>query len=196
VRYSSEHKAETRKRVLKEAGRAIRRDGPDRIAVAGIMERAGLTHGGFYAHFTSKDALINEAIGTMFDDARARVTRRDDAEPIVQLRHYVDFYLSPAHRDGRDRGCPLPALSGDLARASDKVRERFGAGADALTKRVAEWLREMGRATPERDASAILAQLVGAVALARAVGDTAQSDAILADAHADLIERYGLGDVQ
>jgi TetR/AcrR family transcriptional regulator, transcriptional repressor for nem operon len=195
VRYSNEHKTETRRRVLKEAGRAIRRDGPDKIAVAGVMSRAGLTHGGFYAHFPSKDALIAEAIGTMFDDARARIERVEDEHPRTRLRRYIDFYLSAAHRDGRDRGCPLPALSGDLARSSDATRERFGAGAAALTARLAEWLRAMGRADAARDASALLAQMVGAVALARAVGDAAQSDAILADTHADLMARFGLEDV-
>ena len=103
MRYSSDHKAETRERVLKEAANEIRAKGPDNVAVSGIMARAGLTHGGFYAHFPSKDALVKEAIGTMFADARARSDKIDaDGDPRDVLRAYVDFYLSPAHRDRRE----------------------------------------------------------------------------------------------
>ena len=120
MRYSNDHKAGTRQRVLKEAAREIRAKGPDGVAVAGVMARAGLTHGGFYAHFESKDAMIADAIGTMFEDARARAGTLDQGgDPRAALRAYVDFYLSPAHRDNRDRGCPLPTLSGDLARSGD-----------------------------------------------------------------------------
>jgi TetR/AcrR family transcriptional repressor of nem operon len=193
VRYSNEHKAETRQRVLKEAAREIRAKGPDGVAVAGVMARAGLTHGGFYAHFESKDAMIADAIGTMFDDARGRsdaIEQTDD--PRVALRAYVDFYLSSAHRDRRERGCPLPTLSGDLARSGEQQRDRFGKGVEALTVRLAKALGGLGTADPHAEGSAMLAQMVGAVALSRAVADPAQSDAILADAHAGLVARYGL----
>jgi TetR/AcrR family transcriptional repressor of nem operon len=193
VRYSNEHKAETRQRVLKEAAQEIRAKGPDGVAVAGVMARAGLTHGGFYAHFESKEAMIAEAIGTMFDDARGRsnaIEQTDD--PRAALKAYVDFYLSPAHRDRRERGCPLPTLSGDLARSGQLQRDRFGQGVEALTVRLARALDGMGVADPHAAGSAMLAQMVGAVALSRAVGDPAQSDAILADARAALLARYGL----
>jgi TetR/AcrR family transcriptional repressor of nem operon len=193
VRYSNEHKAETRRRVLKEAAQEIRAKGPEGVAVAGVMARAGLTHGGFYAHFESKDAMIADAIGTMFEDARGRsdaIEQTDD--PRAALKAYIDFYLSTAHRDRRERGCPLPTLSGDLARSGERQRERFGKGVEALTMRLARALDGIGVADPHAEGSAMLAQLVGAVALSRAVADPAQSDAILADAHALLVARYGL----
>lgn len=193
MRYASDHKTETRRRVLEEAARAIRAKGPDGVAVAGVMARAGLTHGGFYAHFASKDEMVAEAIGTMFDDARVRtspIERLDD--PRAALRGYIDFYLSPAHRDRRDRGCPLPALASDLARSKSPSRERFGDGVHALTERLARSLQAMDRPDPQAQASAMLTQLVGAVALARAVADPAQSDAILTGAHADLVARFAL----
>lgn len=196
MRYSGDHKAKTRERVLHEAARELRAKGRENVSVARVMERAGLTHGGFYAHFSSKDDLIAEAVGTMFDDARARLVAAADDEPRRALRAYIDFYLSPAHRDNRERGCPLPALSGDLARADPAARERFGAGVKGLADRLAQRLRAIGHATPETDASAMLTQMVGAVALARAVADPAQSDAILADAHANLIARYNLETAQ
>lgn len=193
MRYANDHKAETRRRVLKEAAREIRAKGPDGVAVAGVMARAGLTHGGFYAHFASKDELVAEAIGTMFDDARARSSAiEQEANPRIALRSYIDFYLSAAHRDTRDRGCPLPALSGDFARSDATARDRFGVGIAGLSQRLAQGLRGIGCATPEADASAMLAQMVGAVVLSRAVADPRHSDAILADVHADLIARFGL----
>ncbi|MGN6818346.1 MAG: TetR/AcrR family transcriptional regulator [Sphingomonas sp.] len=195
MRYSIRHKAETRQRVLEEAAQEIRSKGPDGVAVAGVMARAGLTHGGFYAHFDSKEAMIAEAIGTMFDDARGRSDAIEQtADPRAALRSYVDFYLSHAHRDRRDRGCPLPSLSGDFARSGAAQRERFGEGVEALTARLAKALGAIGASDPHGEASAMLAQMVGAVALARAVADPIQSDAILADAHAGLVRRYRLGD--
>ena len=195
MRYSSDHKAETRERVLKEAANEIRAKGPDNVAVSGIMARAGLTHGGFYAHFPSKDALVKEAIGTMFADARARSDKIDiDGDPRIVLRAYIDFYLSPAHRDGRDRGCPLPTLSGDFARSQPATRERFGKGVEAIAARLAIPLARLGY--DDAESRALLAQLVGGVALARAVGDPALSDGLLADTHASIVARYGLETAQ
>lgn len=197
MRYSSDHKAETRERVLKEAANEIRAKGPDNVAVSGIMARAGLTHGGFYAHFPSKDALVKEAIGTMFADARAHSDKIDaDGDPRAVLRAYIDFYLSPAHRDRRDRGCPLPTLSGDFARSQSETRERFGAGVVGIATRLAAPLAKLGYANPDAEAHALLAQLVGGVALARAVGDAALSDALLADTHASIVRRYSLETAQ
>lgn len=197
MRYSETHKAETRERVLKEAAKEIRAKGPDNVAVAGVMARAGLTHGGFYAHFSSKDALVKEAIGTMFADARTRTARIDaNGDPRSVLRAYVDFYLSAKHRDSRDRGCPLPTLSGDFARSLPATRERFGAGVEGIASRLAAPLEQLGYADPQAESHALLAQLVGGVALARAVGDPALSDAMLADTHASIVQRYGLETAQ
>ena len=197
MRYSETHKAETRERVLKEAAKEIRAKGPDNVAVAGVMARAGLTHGGFYAHFPSKDALVKEAIGAMFADARTRTERIDaNGDPRVVLRAYVDFYLSAKHRDSRDRGCPLPTLSGDFARSQPATRERFGAGVEGIASRLAAPLAKLGYADAAAESHALLAQLVGGVALARAVGDPALSDAMLADTHASIVARYGLETAQ
>ena len=197
MRYSETHKAETRERVLKEAAKEIRAKGPDNVAVAGVMARAGLTHGGFYAHFPSKDALVKDAIGAMFADARARTERIDaDGNPRTVLRAYVDFYLSTKHRDSRDRGCPLPTLSGDFARSQPATRERFGAGVEGIASRLAAPLAKLGYADAAAESHALLAQLVGGVALARAVGDPALSDAMLADTHASIVARYGLDTTQ
>jgi TetR/AcrR family transcriptional repressor of nem operon len=193
VRYSSEHRQQTRERIVQEAAREVRAKGPDGVAIAGVMARAGLTHGGFYAHFPSKDALVAEAVGAMFADARGRSDALDTLDdPKAALREYLQFYLSRAHRDGRDRGCPLPALSGDIARSPGAVRPRFAEGIGALSARLAELLTRIGAERPEAEANALLAQLVGAVSLARAIADTEQSDAILRDTRDQIIARYRL----
>jgi len=102
MRYDAEHKQKTREKVLKAAAKAIRADGPHRVGVADVMSKAGLTHGGFYAHFTSKDDLIAAAIEQMFDESRIRMAREtEDKPPREALRSYIDFYLSSGHRDAR-----------------------------------------------------------------------------------------------
>ena len=117
MRYDTDHKEKTRKRVLGEAAKAIRENGPEGIGVAGIMAAAGLTHGGFYAHFKSKDELIAAAIDEMFNDASSRFARATEGfSPEVGMVRYINFYLSREHRDARSTGCPVAALAADLPR--------------------------------------------------------------------------------
>src|SRR4051812_43101418 len=98
MRYDTEHKQKTRATVVQAAAKAIRADGPDRVAVAAVMAEAGLTHGGFYAHFKSKDDLVAAAIAQMFADAGARLDHETAGrEPAEGLSSYVDFYLSKKH---------------------------------------------------------------------------------------------------
>ncbi|HWU53659.1 MAG TPA: TetR/AcrR family transcriptional regulator, partial [Tahibacter sp.] len=102
MRYDAEHKLRTRDKVVKAAAKAIRAKGPDGIGIADVMADVGLTHGGFYAHFASKDDLVAAAVGQMFEEARARLAAETQQRaPADGLRAYVDFYLSPAHRDAR-----------------------------------------------------------------------------------------------
>jgi AcrR family transcriptional regulator len=144
MRYDAEHKAKTRERVLKEAAKAIREDGPDRIAVAGIMAKAGLTHGGFYAHFKSKDELVAAAIGEMFKDASTRFAKSTEGySPNAGMVRYIDFYLSEDHRDRRATGCPVTALAADCtgsdtARASDRA-PTSSATSDGATAPASAW---------------------------------------------------------
>jgi TetR/AcrR family transcriptional regulator, transcriptional repressor for nem operon len=193
MRYDAEHKQKTRERVLKEAAKAIRTDGPDRIAVAGIMAKVGLTHGGFYAHFASKDELIAQSIEQMFLDARRKFARTTEGLPPKQaLTAYIDFYLSSDHRESRDIGCPLAALSADLPRLSDAAREGFGRGVAGLTDALAGQLRAAGYEDSDNLAPSILSELVGALSLSRAVADSAQSDTFLDRSREALKRRLGL----
>lgn len=193
MRYSAEHRQKTRERILREAANEVRVKGPDGVAVAGLMARAGLTHGGFYAHFASKEALIAEAVDTMFADVRAKAEGLGSSDnPKAALRDYIEFYLSEAHRDGRSRGCPLPALAGDIARSPEVAGPRFAAGIATLTDQLEALVEQIGIASPGVEARALLAQLVGAVALARAVTDHAESKSILHATRHCILERFGL----
>src|ERR1700761_5125709 len=108
MRYDAEHKLKTREKVLDAAAEAIRLDGPHKVGVAEVMTKAGLTHGGFYAHFKSKDDLVACAIGHMFDrSAQRRLDSLKDRPPAEALAAYLDFYLSGGHRDARTTGCAM-----------------------------------------------------------------------------------------
>src|SRR5690349_21849670 len=107
MRYDAEHKERTRRKVLSEAAGAIRQHGPAGVGVAELMAKAGLTHGGFYAHFKSKDELIAEAITEMFDaQYRHFLACVEDREPAKGLALFVENYLSARHRDKPETGCP------------------------------------------------------------------------------------------
>jgi TetR/AcrR family transcriptional repressor of nem operon len=193
MRYEIEQKRRTHAKVVSAAARAIRDRGPERMAVAGIMAKAGLTHGGFYAHFASKDDLVQEAISETFVEANRQFeagTR--NATPAEALSRYVDFYLSAAHRDARERGCRLPALAADLPRLSKDARKAFGLGVAGLAKELSAKLQALGHADANELALSAVSELAGAVALARSVGDNQQSDAILAASRGVLRRRLGL----
>jgi TetR/AcrR family transcriptional regulator, transcriptional repressor for nem operon len=196
MRYDAEHKQRTRAKVLKEAARAIRSEGPHRIGVAEVMAKAGLTHGGFYAHFTSKDDLVAAAIAQMFDEAPAAFAHVTAGKtPVEALAAYVDFYLSPRHRDAQSTGCPLPTLAADLPRLDRAARRGFTLGAERLTRALAQLIADR----EQRDAAAALAssalaEMVGALSLARAIADPARSNAVLKHSREAVKRRLGIAE--
>lgn len=193
MRYDAEHKQKTRKKVLRAAASAIRAEGPHRIGVAQVMADAGLTHGGFYAHFASKEDLIAASIGEMFRQGSARFEAETaEVSAAEGLARYIDFYLSASHRDSRGLGCPLPYLAADAPRLAGKSREAFAVGVAGLTERLAGKIGELGRAGADAEAASMLAELVGALSLARAEPDSDRSDAILDVSRAALRRRFGL----
>ncbi len=193
MRYAADRKPQTRQRVLNEAAKAIRAQGPHKIGVAAVMAKAGLTHGGFYAHFESKDDFIAQAIGQMFDESGDQFNRSMEGRtPAEGLAAYLDFYLSAAHRDTRTSGCPLPFLSADAPRLTKASRERYAHGAADLEGRLAGALARMGHADAAELAGSALAEMVGALGLARAEPDVARSDQILARSLAGLKRCLGL----
>ncbi|MGX7926896.1 TetR/AcrR family transcriptional regulator [Tsuneonella sp. HG094] len=198
MRYDADHKAGSRARILKSAAKQIRARGPEKVAVSEVMSAAGLTHGAFYAHFVSKDELVAEAIVVMFAEAADRSGGLKDLATFegddlrIGLRSYLEGYLSPSHRDRPDRGCPLPALAADIARVDNLVRQNFLAGMERMTSRIEEALERLGRANAGADARATVAQMVGALGLARAMRSDTRSDTMLRDCLDTIIERLSL----
>jgi TetR/AcrR family transcriptional repressor of nem operon len=196
MRYGDSHKEETHLKILKIAGRALRAKGPDGVGVAEIMKEAGLTHGGFYAHFKSKDALLIESLGTIFARAGRNIDKMTDGLPPGHaLASYIDFYVSPRHRDNPSTGCPITALNSDLPRQSQKFRATFDEGVKYLVARIVGWLVTSGHSDPEALAASVLSAMAGAVAVSRAVSDKGLSDEMLAAARAGIKARLGVSDV-
>lgn len=185
VRVSRSEKQASHERIVAEAARRIRERGTREPGIAEIMAAAGLTHGGFYKHFTSRDELIAEAAEKAMKAAEpvaaAALTAQDP------LAAFTDWYVSTAHRDDPGDGCGVAALSGDAAR-DEAVRGAYR----TQVAHYLEILEEMlGGEDPTRRqrAAVTLSALVGAVVVARALGDTPASDALLADVRDAVRER-------
>lgn len=190
MRYPEDHKQETRARVVKAAARSLRQQGPDRLAVAGVMAEVGLTHGGFYAHFTSKEALLGAAVEEAFRQGRKRFAlATGDLGPRAALKAYVDMYVSASHRDGRELGCPITALAGDMARQAGPAREAFDTGIKSLIGGIAGRLPGDDETANIALAGSLLAEMAGAVSLARAVADPVLSDSLLGQSRAAIKDR-------
>jgi TetR/AcrR family transcriptional repressor of nem operon len=175
MRVSREKAAENRERIVETAARLFREHGFDGIGVDAIMKEAGLTHGGFYGHFDSKDDLAAEAVTKALAQGTERMSRFSD------LKTYVDAYLSDRHCADRSRGCGLAALGSDAAREGKGVRRALTAYVAARIERIAEMFAGTAAAKRKR-AIATLSGIVGALTLARAVEDPALSKEILATA--------------
>lgn len=189
MRYSDTHKEETRKKVLKAAAVAVRAKGPDGVGVAEIMAEAGLTHGGFYAHFPNKEALVAAAISEAFGQSGRRFERLTAGmSPSEALSTFVDLYVTREHRDHPERGCPIAALSTELPRQGAPVREAYERGVQNLIGRIARWLPEERRGM----AASLVAEMAGTVVLSRAISDPQAAERLLADARRSLKLRMGI----
>ena len=195
MRYSDTHKSETHAKLVRLAGRALRVKGPEGLAVAELMQAAGLTHGGFYAHFKSKDALLVEALECVFQESKQTFQGMTDGlAPREALARYVDLYVSPAHRDNRSRECPIVALNSDLPRQSKKFRATFDSGLRALLNRLTDLIKTAGIGDSEALAASVQSAMAGAVAVSRTLSDRPLSDELLKSARASIKARLGLSD--
>lgn len=180
MRYSKEHKAETRSRIVSKASVKLREKGVHGIGVADLMKDAGLTHGGFYAHFESREALVIEAFSRAMDNAVHKWRKVDETTAPKKLQTMVANYLSAQHRDEPGQGCAISTLGGDIVRESPKTRRAFAAKIDELVQAVAETIPELPPAAARQKALGVLSTLIGALLLARISGTGEQSDEILA----------------
>ena len=175
----AEQKQEARRRILDAAARQLREEGLAGAGVQRVMEEAGLTHGGFYAHFDSKEQLVGEALKTALAKARERLLAGGGTPGRERRGRILRRYLSRAHRDGPGAGCPLPSTSADVARAPAAVRRAYD---DELRKIIACFEAELADLSAEdvhAHAIGTLALCVGSLLLARATPDPVLSDDIL-----------------
>jgi TetR/AcrR family transcriptional repressor of nem operon len=184
MKVSRDQMQANRLRILDAASRLFREKGFDAVSVAEVMKAAGLTHGGFYGHFQSKDDLIAQAIAHIF-------ATRDAGEG--ELDDYLKAYLAPAHRDSVGEGCPTAALVADIRRQTPAARLAMTEGLRSQIEQVEATIPKEGAKDPHRQAIGTWAAMVGAVVLARAINDPALSDEILEQTRSWLEDRAGKG---
>lgn len=170
MKVSREQMAENRIRILDEAGRLFREKGFEAVTVAEVMKAAGLTHGGFYGHFASKDDLIAHALQR---DLKASVAKTSD------FRAFVEGYLSRAHRDNPGNGCPTAGLAAETRHEGSAAQAAMAAGLREQIDHVSRLLPGGNDADRRRRAIGSWAAMVGAIILARAVDDPSLSDEVL-----------------
>jgi TetR/AcrR family transcriptional regulator, transcriptional repressor for nem operon len=180
MRLTREAKAEHHEEIVSAASKMLRQRGIDRTSLIDLMEAVGLTHGGFYRHFKSKDDLVAESTFRAFEESVVRFEARGGKMgPKAALQAYVDEYLSETHIKHPEDGCPIAAYGADAARQNDMVRDVFSEGMGRLIDLVSDGLSSPKE---ERRARAVelLAMLSGAVVMARATNDPKLSRQILA----------------
>lgn len=191
--HSKADKIESHKRVVRTAAARFREAGIDGIGLADLMKDAGLTHGGFYRHFASRDELVAEAIERALQDGGEALQALEKLErpPAALLKLLIDGYLSAAHRDSLATSCAVATMASDVARSNQRARAAYtkqvGNYLALLTRLIASGDQESKRAT----AIAALATLVGAVSMARAVNDEHLSEEILRSAAEALKAQLG-----
>jgi TetR/AcrR family transcriptional regulator, transcriptional repressor for nem operon len=180
----------THERIVDTAARALRSGGFDGVGVADVMKQAGLTHGGFYAHFPSREVLLAEALERAGDHSRNSL-RNTIASASAQGRSpfaaLVESYLSERHLRSPEAGCPVAALASEMPRQAGAVRDAAAARVKSLIASVQETLPA---AVAEGTADAVAGQLVGSLQLARALGDNAQGRRHLAAARRFLLQQF------
>jgi TetR/AcrR family transcriptional regulator, transcriptional repressor for nem operon len=182
MRKSKEAAAESRKRIVATASQLLRARGLEGTSVADVMHAAGMTHGGFYKHFASKDELSDLAARVAFAEIAARFDERERSEgrDAARAAYFVD-YLSPAHIDRPEAGCPVAAFGPDAARRPEALTAAFAEGAEMLIARLAKTPDAAGRAEAIRK----LATAIGALLIARSVGEGLLREEVLASCAED-----------
>jgi len=180
MRVTREQAAENRERIVEVAARLFRERGFDGIGVADLMKSAGLTHGGFYGHFSSKDDLAAEAVARALDKSVQRWERRAAEAPEDPFGAIAGAYLKPSHIDEPGTGCLISALGSDVARQDRPVRRAMTDGLRTMMARLSAWVPGRSKAAKRQTAIASFAALVGAVVMARGVDDRAFAEEILA----------------
>ena len=193
MRYSKEHKFQTHARIVKRASVKLREKGAHGIGVADLMKEAGLTHGGFYAHFDSRDALMIEAFTHAMDRSTEHWRKQSEGTPAEKrLSAIVNGYLSAEHRDNPGQGCAVPALAAEIARESAKTRKAFAVRMQQMVEILAGQFRGLTPRAARKQAMATLATMMGSLVMARVAGSGEFSDEILKSGRDAILERAKL----
>jgi len=190
MRYSREHKLETHARIVRKASVRLREKGAHGIGVADLMKDAGLTHGGFYAHFDSREALVIEAFTHAMDRSIGRWRKlAEQTSPEKRLAMIVNTYLTPLHRDDPGHGCSVPALGAEIARESPKTRRAFAGRLEQMIDTLAAQLPGVPRKAARKQAMAAIATMMGTLVLARVAGSGDFSDELLGAGRDAVLDR-------
>jgi TetR/AcrR family transcriptional regulator, transcriptional repressor for nem operon len=189
MRYQPEHKAEIHQKIVKDASRRIRAEGLTGAAVSAVMQDAGLTHGGFYKHFASKDALLIESLGASFREiADSLVHVAEQSKSEAPWKAIVKTYLSLEYCDHAERACPLTTLAPELARVDKKMRGQMFAELVNYRDRMVPFMPGRRTADKERAFFQIFSTMIGATAIARMLPGPEMREKVLANAR-DLLFR-------
>jgi TetR/AcrR family transcriptional regulator, transcriptional repressor for nem operon len=191
MRYRPEHKAEVHQKIVKDASRRVRAEGLTGAAVAAVMRDTGLTHGGFYKHFGSKDELLLEALREAFREIGDILTgAAEQSRPEAAWKAIVKTYLSPEYCDHAERGCPLTTLAPELARAEKGMRGRILGELVNYKDRMVPFMPGRRIADKERAFFVIFSTMAGAVEIARMIPDRVAQEKVLASVREFLLSSF------
>ncbi len=191
MRYRPEHKIETHQKIVKDASRRVRAEGITGAAVSAVMRDAGLTHGGFYKHFGSKDKLLVESLSQAFKEiAGTLVHAAEQSPPGAAWKEIVKAYLSPEHCEHPEHGCPLAALAPELARADKGMKGQIAAELVNYKSQMLPFMPGRRTGDKERAFFAIFSAMIGAVEIARLLPDPAMREKVLASTRDFLLRSF------
>jgi TetR/AcrR family transcriptional regulator, transcriptional repressor for nem operon len=194
MRYRPEHKTEVHQQIVKDASRRVRTEGLNGVAVAAVMQDTGLTHGGFYKHFRSKDELLLVSLQESFREIVSWLLEAaEQGPPGSAWKRIVKRYLSLEHCDHPERGCPLAALAPELRRAGDDMKGQILAEMINYKDQMSRFMPGRRPADRERAFFAIFSSMIGAVEMARIIPDPAARKKILESTRDFLLRSFEVG---
>ncbi|HEY6491377.1 MAG: TetR/AcrR family transcriptional regulator [Terracidiphilus sp.] len=191
MRYQPEHKAEVHQKIVKDASRRVRAEGLTGTAVAAVMRDTGLTHGGFYKHFGSKDELLVESLREAFRDIADKLARAaEQSHAETPWKAIVKTYLSLEYCDHAERGCPLTALAPEMARVDKKMRSQILPELVNYKNRMLPFMPGLRTADRERAFFSIFSTMIGAMEIARMLPESSMREKVLASARDFLLHSF------
>jgi TetR/AcrR family transcriptional repressor of nem operon len=191
MRYKPQHKAETHKRIVKDAARRFRGEGLTGAGVANVMRDTGLTHGGFYKHFRDKNDLLVESIGEAFREMGARLVRAaEQSAPGAAWKAVVREYLALDHCDRPEEGCPMAALAPEMARSNPGVKKRIVGEIVSYKDQLVRWMPGRRLGDRERAFFVIFSTMIGAIEIARMLPEPAARRRILTTTRDFLLQSF------